>query len=94
MTTTTYSIHRAYDHSIAATFGIDDDMAKAAISIAEADYAAHGDKTIRYYLHNGRGVVAAFMTRQGAAHQVLRDDYLQFSDKAKAKRTEAVLFND
>ena len=92
--TTTYSIHRAYDHSIVATFGIDEDMAKVAIKIAEEDFAAYGDMTTRYYLHNGRGVVAAFMTRQGAAHQILRDDYLKFSDKAKAKRTEKDLPND
>lgn len=95
MTATVYTFHAAYDHSIVAAFEFDQEaFARHAMAQASLDNEKQDGKTRRYYVHNGRGVVAAFLTRNNVATQILRDDYMQFSDKAKAKRAEADLSND
>ena len=46
--------------------------------------ANHGK---RFYVHNGRGVVAALLVKPHGALDVLRDDYLQFDGRARDERT-------
>lgn len=82
---TTYTFHAAYDHSIACQTSDASKFAECASRIA----ASAKDKgTKRFYLHNGKGVVAAFLTRDGEAFEVRREDYMQFSAKAKQARIE------
>lgn len=87
--TTTYSFHRAYDHSIVCLAnpvnlqGVAQDLAK--------DTSNHGK---RIYVHNGLGVVAALLVKPHGAFDVLRDDYLQFDYIARDKRTAYGLTND
>lgn len=86
---TTYSIHRAYDHSIAMTAsGVN--LQSRAQALAE-DAANHGR---RFYVHNGNGVVAAMLVKPQGAFDILRDDYRQFDAKARAVRADANLSND
>ena len=81
---TTYTFHAAYDHSIVAALTDTAQFAESARNIAKG---ADHDKAQRFYVHNGVGVVSAFVVCHGGAHEVLRDDYMQFSAKAKAQRT-------
>lgn len=83
---TTYTYHAAADHQVKVAFGLDRSMADTATELARADLDAAGGKTRRYYVHNGTGVIAAFLTRNGSAHQIMRQDYLDFSDQAKQAR--------
>jgi hypothetical protein len=86
---TTYSIHRAYDHSIAGTAsGVN--LQSRAQALAE-DAANHGH---RFYVHNGKGVVAAMLIKPQGAFDVLRDDYRKFDTKARAVRADANLPNN
>jgi hypothetical protein len=86
---TTYSIHRAYDHSIAVTAsGVN--LQSRAQALAE-DVANHGH---RFYVHNGKGVVAAMLVKPHGALDILRDDYRKFDAKARAVRANANLSND
>lgn len=86
MTATVYTFHAAYDHSIVAAFEFEADaITHHARQQALLD-AESGSNTRRYYIHNGVGIVAAFMTRNGEAHQILRDDYMQFKGKADEAR--------
>lgn len=86
---TTYSIHRAYDHSVALTAsGVN--LQSRAQALAE-DAANHGK---RFYVHNGKGVVAAMLVKPHGAFDILRDDYRQFDAKARAVRVAANLSND
>lgn len=86
---TTYSIHRAFDHSIALTAsGVN--LQSRAQALAE-DTANHG---MRFYVHNGKGVVAAMLVKPHGAFDILRDDYRKFDAKARALRIEASLLND
>ena len=80
--TTTYSIHDARDHSIVATAnpGTLTEVAKQ----VGVDFADQG--TRRFYVHNGVGVVAAILCRDGSAHETLRDNYRKFDESAKAVR--------
>jgi len=82
----TYSIHNAYDHSIVRSFEVDQDTTAISLSIAQ-DF--EGEGTCRFYVHNGVGVVAAIMTRDGMARQIMRDDYMKFSAKALEARNQA-----
>lgn len=95
MTATVYTFHAAYDHSIVAAFELDNEaFARHAMDQASLDNEKQDGKTRRYYVHNGRGVIAAFLTRNNVATQILRDDYMKFSAKAKELRAEAELPND
>jgi len=86
---TTYSIHRAYDHSVILTAsGIN--LQTRAQSLCDDD-ANHGR---RFYVHNGKGVVAAMLVKPHGAFDVLRDDYRQFDAKARAVRLTENLTND
>lgn len=88
--TTTYSFHRAADHTII-------DIAKPANLQLKAQAVAGALRhrgTVRIYVHNGRGVVAALLCRDGAAHDILRDDYMAFDDRARDERTAFGLTND
>lgn len=89
---TTYSIHSAYDHSIVATAsGVT--LRRIAQEVAQ-EWTRDSDATLRFYVHNGKGVVAAMMARNGTAHDTLRDDYMRFAAKAAAKRAAAGLHID
>ncbi|WP_422002361.1 hypothetical protein [Roseovarius mucosus] len=89
MALTTYSIHRAYDHSVVVTAsGIN--LQTRAQALTE-DAANHGK---RFYVHNGKGVVAAMLVKPHGAFDLLRDDYLQFNQKARDLRAALGLAND
>jgi hypothetical protein len=89
MTLTTYSIHRAYDHAVVVTAsGINLQTRAQALSEEPAN---HGK---RFYVHNGKGVVAAMLVKPHGAFDLLRDDYLQFNQKARDLRTALGLAND
>lgn len=86
---TTYSIHRAFDHTIAVTAsGVN--LQSRAQALAE-DAANHG---MRFYVHNGKGVVAAMLVKPQGTFDILRDDYRKFDAKARALRADANLPND
>lgn len=90
MKTTIYTFHSAHDHSIVAAIQYDGHtLARHVLAQAAYDAEQQDGKTRRYYVHNGAGVVAAFMTRGGKADQILHDDYRRFSDEAVKLRTEA-----
>lgn len=62
----TYSIHRAYDHSIAVTAsGVN--LQSRAQALAD-DAANHGH---RFYVHNGKGAVAAMLVKPHGAFQLI-----------------------
>ncbi|WFE74244.1 hypothetical protein [Roseinatronobacter sp. S2] len=82
--TTTYTIHRAYDHGVAATAsGVT--LQSRAQALAE-DAENHGR---RFYVHNGSGVCAAFLVKPQGAFDLLHADYRQF-DQAARERREAI----
>lgn len=90
LNTTIYTFHSAHNHSIVAAIQEDGHtLARHALAQAANDAEKQDGKTRRYYVHNGTGVVAAFMTRGGKASQILHDDYRRFSDEAVKLRTEA-----
>ncbi|MFZ5961999.1 hypothetical protein ACOXXX_03530 [Thalassococcus sp. BH17M4-6] len=89
MTATTYSFHRAYDHSIVEVAD-PVNLQQRAQSLC-AVRANHGE---RFYVHNGRGVVAALLVKPHGAFDVLRDDYLRFDPEARWTRDHFGLTND
>ncbi len=89
MTLTTYSIHRAYDHVVVVTASGINLQTRAQALTEEA--ANHGK---RFYVHNGKGVVAAMLVKPHGAFDLLRDDYLQFNPKAREHRAALGLAND
>lgn len=92
MNTTVYTFHSAHDHAIVAAIEEDGHtLARHALAQAANDSEQRDGKTRRYYVHNGVGVVAAFMTRNGSARQILHDDYRQFAAQAIKLRAEAEL---
>lgn len=92
MSSTTYSIHAAYDHSIVAT-ATPADLQQVVQSVAQ-DRTRDSDATQRFYVHNGRGVIGAFIARNGTAYDTLRDNYVGFNFTARARREDAALPND
>lgn len=93
MTTTFYSFHRAEDHAIRATAEPGNLQAVAA-QVARSMTSGTTDETRRVYVHNGLGVVAAGLCRAGIWHDILRDDYRQFDEQARAERAAYGLPND
>jgi hypothetical protein len=91
MTGTIYTIHSANDHSILETATPGDLQAKAANVAARIGRGLPDgqNRTWRVYVHNGRGVVAAGLCRDGLWHDILRDDYMAFEPKARALRVAA-----
>lgn len=87
--TTTYSFHRAYDHSIVETADPQNLQLRAQSLCSHK--TNHGE---RFYLHNGRGVVAALLVKPHGAFDLLRDDYLQFDAAARWTRAHYGLTND
>lgn len=90
MTTTTYTIHAAYDHAIVETANPSNLQETVAQFVAKAST----NQGKRFYVHNGLGVVAAVLVRNFKAFDVLRDDYMAFDAKAREQRTEAGIAND
>ena len=88
--TTTYSFHRASDHAIIDIARPDNLQLKAQTVAA----ALRHQGTVRIYVHNGRGVVAALICRDGVAHDILRDDYMGFDGTARWTRDHYGLTND
>lgn len=90
--TTTYTFHRADDHTILET-AYPTNLQLRAQSVA---VALRNQGTVRIYVHNGRGVVAALLCRAGAAHDILRDDYMgdTIDDAARWTRAHYGLTND
>lgn len=89
MASTTYTIHSARNHDIVTTMeGSTQDTFSAAFErvAAQGDFALG---THRFYVHNGVGVIAAMMMRDGHARQILRDDYMQFGSAGAEKRALA-----
>ncbi len=87
---TTYTFHRAYDHGIVSNFEYSEDCMKVnaeAQALYDKDFLPPA--TRRYYVHNGVGVIAAFLTRNGVATQILVDDYRQFKAAGLQARLEA-----
>lgn len=87
---TTYTYHDCRDHAVVAQVKLGASMAETAENVAKS-FEAQG--TRRFYVHNGIGVIAAFLTRDGFAHQILRDDYLQFKGKGNVARAEIGLID-
>lgn len=93
MTGTIYTIHRAEDHQIIET-AEPGNLQQRAAHVAARIHRGLPDadlRTTRLYIHNGRGVVAAGLCRQGVWHDILRDDYMPFAPKARALRMTAGL---
>lgn len=96
MSSTVYTFHRASDHSIINT-AAPATLNNTAAQIAERIHRGLPDrdlKSTRIYVHNGAGVIAAGLCRQGLWHDILRDDYRQFDAKAREQRTAAGWPND
>lgn len=91
--TTIYTFHRVEDHAILATAG-PANLQKVAATVATAITKQDGSQTRRAYCHNGRGIVAAGLCRAGIWHDILRDDYHQFDDKARDVRDAEGLPNE
>lgn len=79
---TVYSFHDVRDHSIIATC-TPSGLQKQAKAIEPA-------KSSRvYYIHNGKGIVGALMVNPtGSRLELMREDYVQHDDAARAKRDE------
>lgn len=90
MTTTTYTFHLAYDHSIVAT-AQPGTLQEVASKLYEV--VPNASQTTRLYVHNGLGVVAAVLVRHCITHDILRDDYRKFDAEARAKREAANIAN-
>jgi len=96
MTGTTYTIHRAEDHQIIETAEPGNLQAKAA-NVAARIHRGLPDadrKTTRLYVHNGRGIIAAALCRQGLWHDILRDDFMRCEPAARDERERAGYPND
>jgi hypothetical protein len=92
MTATIYSFHAAEDHTIRATANTCN-LQEIAKRVAAA--MTHGtNKTRRVYVHNGLGIVAAGLCRDGLWHDTQRENYMEFEPKARQERAEAGLPND
>lgn len=94
--TTTYSFHRASDHSVIETAN-PANLQQIAAHIARRIHRGLADserRSSRVYVHNGLGVVCAGLCRAGVWTDILRDDYHQFDDAARKARTAANLHND
>lgn len=92
---TVYSFHAAEDHSILDTATPETMQAKAANIAARIHRGLpYPDKATRVYCHNGRGIVAVGLCRQGLWNDLLRDDWQQFDAVAREKRAAAHLPND
>lgn len=93
---TIYTFHRASDHEIIDTAEPATLQSKAA-HIAARIHRGLPDadlKSTRIYCHNGTGIVAVGLCKQGQWHDLLRDDWHQFDDVAREKRHAAHLPND
>ena len=93
MTTTIYSFHRAADNTILATAlvgNVQEVAQKVACSIAP------DSKARAVYVHNGRGVVAVLLCRDGVARDSARDFYMSeyYDRQARERRDEEGLPND
>lgn len=86
---TTYSIHRAYDHSVALTASGVNLQSRAQV-LCE-DPANHG---MRFYVHNGKGVVAALHVKPHGAFDIQRGVFRRFDAQARDMRTALGLAND
>lgn len=92
MAKTVYSFHRAEDHAIRGTADpatLKETAAQIARSTTSGD-----DKTRRFYIHNGRGIVGAGLCRNGTWHDTLRENYAPFEAAARSQRTTYGLLND
>lgn len=89
MVNTVYTIHSARDNRIVAVYEFEGnkgiDHARQAMQVA----MDHENGTHRFYIHNGLGIIAAFLTRGGSAHEVRRDDYMRLRDAASNARAVA-----
>lgn len=82
--TTVYSIHDARNAAILATATVENVQTVAA-SVARALSGPYGE-TRRAFVHNGLGIIAAGLCRQGSWHDVIRTDYLGMDADARAAR--------
>jgi hypothetical protein len=89
MTKTIYTIHSAYDHSIVRL--ANPGTLQQDVQSVASEFSRDSNATLRFYVHNGLGVVAAFMAKNGTGHDILRDDYMPYSESAALKRVEAGL---
>lgn len=87
--TTIYSFHRAYDHSIAEVADPINLQARA-----QSLCKLQGNHGARFYVHNGRGVVAALLVKPHGVFDLLREDYMIFDGAARTERTAFGLTND
>lgn len=87
--TTTYSFHRAYDHAIVELADPTNLQARAG-GLCQLQ----GNHGARFYVHNGRGVVAALLVKPHGVFDLFREDYLQFDGAARRERTAFGLSND
>lgn len=87
---TTYTFHRADDHAILETA----DPANLQLRAQAVAAVLRDQGTVRVYVHNGRGVVAALLCRGGAAHDILRDDFMRCDGAARRTRERRGLAND
>ena len=94
MTSTVYTFHSANDHAILA-IAEPGNLQTVAATIARAICREDDTGTKRrVYIHNGLGIISAGLCRAGRWHDILRDDYHQFDDKARTERTAAGFTND
>jgi hypothetical protein len=75
---TVYTIHSAADHSIYA-IALVGTLSETAKKLATEE---NDGTTKRFYVSNGMGIISAFLTRNGIAHDILVHDYRQFKDRA------------
>ena len=89
MTATTYSFHRARDHSIVEVAN-PSNLQQRAQSLC----SVRQNHDERFYVHNGLAVIAAILVKPHGAFDLLRDDYLKFDGDARWTRRHYGLTND
>ena len=82
MTSTIYTIHRAEDAAILAT--AEPGNLQAVVATVDAGIANTEQSARRAYIHNGRGIVAAGLIRQGLWHDSNRHEFIAAGCEASA----------
>lgn len=91
MTATVYTFHAETSGEILATAAVENVQHVARI----VAFSLTGEKTPtrRAFVHNGKGIVAAGLCRNGVWHDMLKTDFQRMEPTARAARTTAGIEN-
>lgn len=91
MTATVYTFHAETSGEILATAAVENVQHVARI----VAFSLTGEKTPtrRAFVHNGKGIVAAGLCRNGVWHDMLKTDFQRMEPTARAARTAAGIEN-